>query len=100
MAKQATVIVNGNEYILQSVSPQWYLDNVDRFGRGKNTAKYIDELIRNVVVSPPEVASRGLAYFNDLEDIATPTMLSEAIETFLAKPEQPRKGAGKGPATA
>lgn len=100
MAKQETIRINGQEYILQSVSPQWYMDNLDRFGRGKNTAKYIDELIRNIVVSPPEVASKGMEYFNEQEDVATPTLLMEEIESFLARPVKQGEGAktGKSPA--
>ena len=83
--------------MLQSVSPQWYMDNLDRFGRGKNTAKYIDQLIRNVVVSPAEVAADGIDYFNKREDVATPTLLVEEIESFLARPVKPGNGEKKGP---
>ena len=97
MAKQETINVNGQEYVLQSVSPQWYMDNLDRFGRGKNTAKYIDQLIRNVVVSPAEVAADGIDYFNKREDVATPTLLVEEIESFLARPVKPGNGEKKGP---
>lgn len=97
MSKQETVKVNGHEYVLQSVSPQWYMDNLDRFGRGKNTAKYVDNLIRNVVVSPPDVASDGIEYFNKREDVATPTLLVEEIESFLARPVKQGNGERTGP---
>ena len=98
MARTETKIVNGIEVTLQSVSPQWYLDNYDRFGRGKNTSKYIDELIRNVVVAPAEIASGGIAYFNEREDVATATMLMDEIETFLCRPG--KQGDGKKPGAA
>lgn len=92
MAKSATKRINGVEYTFQSVSPNWYMDNIDRFGRGKNTRKYIDELIKNVVVSPAEVAREGMDYFHRLEDTATPVLLMEEIESFLAKPDESGRG--------
>ena len=57
MAKQKKVVVNGNEFVLQSVSPRWYFDLNDRCGMtgGKRkTAEYIDELFKNVVIDPIE----------------------------------------------
>ena len=32
MAKQKEVVVNGNKFMLQSVSPRWYFDLNDRCG--------------------------------------------------------------------
>lgn len=86
MAKQGQDTINGTTYVFQSCSPEAYYDNYDRFGRGKNTKRYIDWLIRNIVVSPPEVANTGIEYFNKRDDVATPTMLMESIENFLAVP--------------
>ena len=98
MAKQEVIRINGTEFVLQSVSPQWYMDNLDRFGRGKNTSKYIDELFKNVVVSPPEVASKGMEYFNEKEDLATATTLLEEIESFLVRPVEQRDSKKSGTA--
>ena len=86
MAKQGKDTINGVTYTFQSCSPEAYYDNYDRFGRGKNTKRYIDWLIRNVVVSPPAVANNGIEYFNERDDVATATMLMESIENFLASP--------------
>ena len=86
MAKQGQDTINGVVYTYQSCSPEAYYDNYDRFGRGKNTKRYIDWLIRNIVVSPPEVATGGIDYFNKRDDVSTPTMLMESIENFLASP--------------
>lgn len=96
MAKQTVEKIGGVEYVLQSVSPEAYLDNHDRFGRGKNTKRYMDWLIRNVVVSPPEIASQGIEYFNKRADVGGAGILVEAIETFLGKPVEPEQSAGAG----
>ena len=75
MAKQKEVVVNGNKFMLQSVSPRWYFDLNDRCGMtgGKRkTAEYIDELFKNVVIDPKEVSTKGFDYFEEAEDILTP----------------------------
>ena len=56
MAKQKKVTVNGEEYTLQSVSPTWYFgvnDDCGMTGGGRrDTTKYIDTMLKNVVISP------------------------------------------------
>ena len=89
MARTKTVTVNGTEYALQSVTFSWYTNLTDLYiapnsGR-KNTAKYADALIKGCVTSPPEVAKRGIKYFDEQEDIATPGELMREIETFLGE---------------
>lgn len=86
MAKQKKVVVNGNEFVLQSVSPRWYFDLNDRCGMTggkKKTADYIDELFKNVVIEPKEVATKGFDYFEEVEDISTSEKLLGEIESFL-----------------
>ena len=86
MAKQKKVVVNGNEFVLQSVSPRWYFDLNDRCGMTggkKKTADYIDELFKNVVIEPKEVATKGFDYFAEAEDISTSEKLLGEIESFL-----------------
>ena len=86
MAKQKKVTINDVEYTLQSVSPTWYFDINDSCGitGGKRkTAEYIDKLIRNVVISPKEISTEGMKYFDNMEDISTPEELLTAIESFL-----------------
>ncbi|MDE7331208.1 MAG: hypothetical protein K2O16_03055 [Lachnospiraceae bacterium] len=86
MAKQKKATVNGTEYTLQSVSPQWYMEINDECGMtgGKrNTAKYIDEMFKNVIVSPPEVRNEGIGYFNLNDDIDSTEKLLKEIESFL-----------------
>jgi hypothetical protein len=93
MAKQETKNINGIEVTLQSVSPEWYFDNFDRFGRGKNTKRYVDELIKNVVVQPAEIRQKGVEYFNEFEDIGGASLLVEEIENFLGRGN--KQGGGK-----
>lgn len=86
MAKQKEVVVNGNKFVLQSVSPRWYFDLNDRCGMTggkKRTADYIDELFKNVVVDPKEVSTKGFDYFEEMEDISTAEQLLREAESFL-----------------
>ena len=86
MAKQKEVVVNGNKFMLQSVSPRWYFDLNDRCGMtgGKRkTAEFIDVLFLNVVIVPKEVSTKGFDYFEEAEDILTPEKLLGEIESFL-----------------
>ena len=86
MAKQKKVTVNGTEYTLQSVSPTWYFNHNDECGMtggNRKTAEYIDGRFKNVVISPKEVNTQGMSYFEDTEDIATPEKLMGEIESFL-----------------
>lgn len=87
MARQKKVTVNGQDYTLQSVSPRWYFDVNDRCGMTggkKNTAGYVDEMLKNVVIEPPEIKTKGLEYFNDMEDgIAATEQLLTEVESFL-----------------
>ena len=87
MARQKKVTVNKQDYMLQSVSPKWYFDVNDRYGMTggkKNTAGYVDEMFKNVVVEPPEIKSQGLEYFGDMDDgIAVTEQLLTEVESFL-----------------
>ena len=93
MARQKTVIVNGVEYTLQSASFSWYTNLTDLYIRPasgrKNTAKYADALIKGCVIAPAEVAKRGLKFFDEQDDISTPTELVHEIETFLPERDEP-----------
>lgn len=97
MARHETVNVLGVDYELQSVSPQWYYEQNDRCGMTggtRDTARYMDIMFKNVVVSPREVSTKGLKAFEDAEDIETPELLIREIERFL----RPGKRSGKGSA--
>lgn len=86
MAKQTTVTIGDTEYTLQSVSPTWYMEQNDKYGMtgGKReTAKYMDVMFRNVVISPAEVAAHGIKYFDEKEDIKEAVDLLKEIEAFL-----------------
>ena len=101
MSRRETVYVNGETFELQSVSPKWYYDTNDRCGMSgsgnRDTQKYIDMMLRNVVVSPAEIAARGLDYFESKEDIETPELLIKEIERFLRPGAQygSRNGGGE-----
>ena len=67
----------------------WYSNLTDLYvnpanGR-KNTAKYVDALIKGCVTAPAEVAKLGLKYFDEQEDLATPGDLAREIESFLSE---------------
>ncbi|MBS1384428.1 MULTISPECIES: hypothetical protein [Intestinimonas] len=102
MARHETVNVLGVDYELQSVSPQWYFEQNDRCGMTgsgtRDTARYMDILFKNVVVSPAAVTAKGLKAFEEAEDIETPELLIREIERFL-RPGK-RSGAGTAPGTA
>lgn len=87
MAKTKKVTVNGQEFELQSVSPSWYYDFNDECGNtgsGKRkSAKYMDGMFKNCVISPPELKAQGMEYFDEKEDLKTPEQLIGAIEQFL-----------------
>lgn len=93
MARQKTVLINGTEYQLQSASFSWYTNLTDLYIRPasgrKNTAKYADALIKGCVIAPAEVAKGGLKFFDDQDDIATPSELVREIETFLTERDEP-----------
>ena len=102
MARTKVVTVNGTDYTLQSVTFSWYTNLTDLYinpanGR-KNTAKYVDALLKGCVTAPAEVAKRGLEYFEEQDDITTPNELSKAIETFLGERNKPSGGAKTGAA--
>lgn len=89
MARTKTVTVGGTDYQLQSVTYSWYSNLTDLYinpanGR-KNTAKYVDALIKVCVTAPAEVAKGGLKYFDEQDDLATPSELVREIENFLAE---------------
>lgn len=89
MARTKTVTVGGTDYQLQSVTYSWYSNLTDLYinpanGR-KNTAKYVDALIKGCVTAPAEVAKGGLKYFDEQDDLATPSELTHEIENFLAE---------------
>lgn len=89
MARTKTVTVGGTDYQLQSVTYSWYSNLTDLYinpanGR-KNTAKYVDALIKGCVAAPAEVAKGGLKYFDEQDDLATPSELVREIENFLAE---------------
>ena len=89
MTRTKTVTVGGTDYQLQSVTYSWYANLTDLYinpanGR-KNTAKYVDALIKGCVTAPAEVAKGGLKYFDEQDDLATPSELVREIENFLAE---------------
>lgn len=96
MARQKNITVNGVEYTLQSASFSWYTNLTDLYVRPasgrKNTAKYTDALIKGCVIAPVEVAKAGLKFFDEQDDIATPSELVREIENFLAERDEPVSG--------
>lgn len=89
MARTKNVTVNGMDFTLQSVTFSWYSNLTDLYvnpsNSRKNTAKYVDNLIKGCVTAPAEVARSGLKYFDEQDDIATPGDLVREIENFLSE---------------
>ena len=89
MAKQKTVTLpTGLEVKLQSVSPTWYYDTNDRFGTTggggrKQSARYMDEMFKNCVVEPRELATEGMKFFDNADDLSGAEQLIREIESFL-----------------
>lgn len=87
MAKTKKVTIGEQEFTLQSVSPSWYYDFNDECGNTgsskRKSAKYMDGMFKNCVISPPEVKAEGMAYFDEKDDLRTPEKLIGAIEQFL-----------------
>ena len=80
MARTKTITIAGTDYQLQSVTYSWYSNLTDLYinpanGR-KNTAKYVDALIKGCVTAPVEVAK---------DDLGTPSELVREIENFLTE---------------
>lgn len=97
MNRQEKVTVNGQEFTLQSVPVTWYFDVNDRFLSGKrNSAGYMDALLKGVVVEPMEVNKKGLDYFEEEGDIATVEQLIARIEKFLRTPKKQAEGEPEG----
>ena len=99
MARKKDVTIDGVVYTLQSVSPTFYMETADECGitAGKrNSAKYMDTLMKNCVISPREVAVEGIAYFDKTHDIATAQEVMREIESFLGSREKPGTGANAG----
>lgn len=101
MARQKTITIDGVDYQLQSASFSWYTNLTDLYIRPasgrKNTAKYADALIKGCVVSPLEVANGGLKYFDEQDDIATPSELVREIENFLSERVEPNGSKKESP---
>lgn len=100
MARVEKVTVNEQEFELQSVSPSWYLKQSDNYGMTgggrKDTPGYVNCMLRNVIIAPPEVAHKGLAYFDEREDLETVEQLIPVIERFLRSGKRPGAGAAPG----
>jgi len=82
---QKTITISGKEYILQKPPARWVFQVTDRatnkFGV-LTKEKYIDELIKGVVVNPKVT-------LDDFEDIGEATQLIQEIESFLGSSESP-----------
>jgi len=102
MARTKTININDVDYTLQSVTFSWYSNLTDLYinpanGR-KNTAKYADSLIKGCVTAPAEVAKGGISYFDEMDDLVTPSELVREIENFLAERKQPASRKETSPA--
>lgn len=100
MARRENVNVLGVDYELQSVTPQWYFETNDKCGMTGNgtrdTARYMDIMFKNVVISPANVATKGLKAFEEAEDIETPELLIREIERFLRPGKKSGSSTGRG----
>jgi hypothetical protein len=96
MARRTKVFVDEIEYDLQSVPNGEYMAINDRYGitsnKTPNHTAYFDWLLRSCVVSPKEVAMRGVKYFEEDDDnIGGLYDLVREIETFLGERRKSRR---------
>jgi len=101
MARQEEKTVNGQTFKLQSVSPTWYFQlnadcNIAGGGGKRDLVTYMDTLFKNVIISPAEVKTEGMAYFDAREDIETPELLVGVIEKFLRPGKKPSSSTTTG----
>ena len=65
---EKTITIEGKEYKLQSPSLKWFMDISDKVDNSKiSSYDFTDAVLRNAVVSPPEIKAQGVAYFNEVE---------------------------------
>ncbi|MGL5435875.1 MAG: hypothetical protein ACRDBO_10825 [Lachnospiraceae bacterium] len=84
MAKAGVLTVQGKKFSVQKVSPRWYYGLSDRhlINGKRNTAAYVDELLKNTITDPAEIKVDGLEYFGD-DDLGLVDELVTEIESFL-----------------
>ncbi|MDR1262597.1 MAG: hypothetical protein LBK46_03785 [Oscillospiraceae bacterium] len=96
MARRKQVTVNGIEYDLQSIPVSEYMKYNEKYGmtgnKTQNRMAYFEYIMRACIVSPKEVATNGMKYFDDNEDdINGFYALIGEIESFLGE----RKGSAR-----
>jgi hypothetical protein len=95
--RRKTVVINGAEYELQSPSVDWFLDFQTRHRLGSdnvNNKAFADDLLRNVVIKPPEIKVLGIKYFG--YDIYSQQSLAQEAASFLVSPVGHGGGAAEG----
>ncbi len=92
VARKEVTEINGQCFTMQSVPPRWYFETNDACGMSsdrKDTARYIDLMLKNCIIDPPEIKKQGIGYFDERGDIDTPEKLLGRLERFLRPGAQP-----------
>ncbi len=92
VARKEVTEINGQCFTMQSVPPRWYFETNDACGMSsdrKDTARYIDLMLKNCIIHPPEIKKEGMAYFDKRGDIDTPEKLLGRLERGLRPGAQP-----------
>lgn len=84
MAKTGELTVQGKTFSVQKVSPRWYYGLSDRhlINGKRNTAGYVDELLKNTITAPAEIKVEGIDYFDE-DGLGLVEELVNEIESFL-----------------
>jgi hypothetical protein len=57
---------------------------------------YLNDILKNTVISPPEIKVKGLAYFDELDDCDTPDELANQVLRFLKPNYYKSRDQGEG----
>lgn len=87
VARTVTEEVLGQSFTLQSITPSEYYRINAKCGMADDSNReidrYVDLMLRSVVIDPPEIKAEGLKYFDKRDDIETPELLIQVIDRFL-----------------
>ncbi len=100
MARREDVEVLGQSFTLQSIPPSEFYRINSLCGmaddKGKDLRRYIDMMLKSVVIDPPDIKVKGIKYFDDRDDISTPEELIQTVDRFLRPGTIPGNGLPAG----
>ena len=96
MARQETEEVLRQSFTMQSIPPSEFyrINSICNMAddKGKDLRRYIDMMLKAVVIDPPQIKVMGIKYFDERDDISTPEELIQTIDRFLRPGTIPGNG--------